>query len=77
MNEYTREYFALWPDREKEVELLREIGRSAQSFHAHALNGDTYKIRKRLYDRFPIINQYGLTGMKGRWFGVDKVTRSA
>ncbi len=66
MNRYTREYHALWPDLEGQATLLREIRQSTQSFHAHALNGDTYRIRKCLYDRFPIINQYGLPGMKGR-----------
>jgi hypothetical protein len=69
MNAYTREYHALWPDREGQAVLLREIGQSTRSFHAHALNADTYRIRKRLYDRFPIVNQYGLPGMRGRWRG--------
>ena len=77
MNGYSRDYFALWPDRERQAALLCEIGQSAQSFHAHALNGDTYRIRKRLYDRFPIINQYGLAGMKGRWLGKHKWSRGA
>ncbi|OGV66288.1 MAG: hypothetical protein A2498_10495, partial [Lentisphaerae bacterium RIFOXYC12_FULL_60_16] len=75
MNGYTSEYFALAPDRQKQAALLSEIRQSTQSFHAHALNGSTYWIRKCLYDRFPIINQYGLAGMKGRWLGPDKGSR--
>ncbi len=75
MNGYTRAYFSLWPDREGQAELLREIRHSTQSFHAHALNGDTYRIRKTLYDRFPVINQYGLAGMKGRWLGRGRLAR--
>ena len=75
MNGYTGEYFALAPDRQKQAALLSEVRQSTQSFHAHALNGSTYRIRKCLYDRFPIINQYGLAGMKGRWPGPDKVPR--
>jgi hypothetical protein len=66
MNAYTEAYYALRPDRAGQAELLREIGQSARSFHAHALHGDTYRMRKCLYDRFPIINQYTLPGMKGR-----------
>ncbi len=75
MDGYTSEYFALAPDRQKQAALLSGIRQSTQSFHAHALHGDTYGIRKRLYDRFPIIDQYGLAGMKGRWLGPDKGTR--
>lgn len=64
MNDYTARYFALSSNREEQAAFLKKIKQSSQSFNAHALNGNTYKIRKVLYDRFPIINQYGLAGMK-------------
>lgn len=75
MNRYSRDYAVLWPDRQRQAALRGEIEQSTQSFHAHALNGNTYRIRKRLYDRFPIINQYSLAGMKERWRGFDKGSR--
>ena len=77
MNDYTQVYHTRCPDREGQADVLREIGQSVQSFHAHALHGDTYAIRKRLYDRFPLINQYSLAGMKGRWFGCAGPRREA
>jgi len=63
MNKYTDQYFSLSHRRSEQFEFLQKIMQSTQSFNAHALNGNTYKIRKLLYDRFPIINQYGLVGM--------------
>ncbi|MBK8871737.1 MAG: group II intron reverse transcriptase domain-containing protein [Elusimicrobia bacterium] len=75
MNAYSRDYVALWPDRARRAALRSEIQQSTQSFHAHALNGNTYRIRKRLYDRFPTINQYALAGMKERWRGFGKGSR--
>ncbi len=67
MNSYTRDYHSLRSDRARQAALLRQIERSVQSFHAHALNGDTYRMRKCLYDRFHLINQYRLAGMRGRF----------
>lgn len=64
MNAYTEEYFELKADRGEQSAFLKKIRQSTQSFNAHALYGNTYRIRKLLYDRFPIINQYGLAGMK-------------
>ena len=75
MNAYSRDYVALWPDRARRAALRSEIQQSTQSFHAHALNGNTYRIRKRLYDRFPTINQHALAGMKERWRGFGKGSR--
>ncbi|MBK8576620.1 MAG: group II intron reverse transcriptase domain-containing protein [Elusimicrobia bacterium] len=75
MNGYSRDYVRLWPDRARRAALRVEIQQSTRSFHAHALNGNTYRIRKRLYDRFPLINQYALAGMKERWRGFDKRSR--
>jgi len=63
MNEYTERYFSLSHDRHEQFKFWKKVMQSTQSFNAHALNGNTYKIRKLLYDRFPIINQYGITGM--------------
>jgi len=63
MNVYTEEYFGLKNRRAEQCEFLHKVEQSVQSFNAHAMNGNTYRIRKLLYDRFPIINQYGLAGM--------------
>lgn len=63
MKRYTAEYFSLNGRRGEQAEFLAKIRQSTQSFNAHAMNGNTYRIRKLLYDRFPIINQYGLAGM--------------
>jgi len=63
MNVYTEEYFGLKNDRAEQSRFLNKIEQSVQSFNAHAMNGNTYRIRKLLYDRFPIVNQYGLAGM--------------
>jgi len=64
MNDYTGRYSGHETSREEKAELLGAIRCSTRSFNAHAEYGNTYRIRRVLYDRFPIINQYGLAGMR-------------
>jgi retron-type reverse transcriptase len=64
MNGYAADYVAPGKNDEERTAVWGQMNISARSFNAHALNGNTYKIRKTLYDRFPLIDQRGMAGMK-------------
>jgi len=66
MNDYTARLSRTGEGPEERPALLGSIHESVRSFNAHALNGNTYRIRKRLYDRFPSIDQTKLVGMNQR-----------
>jgi len=60
MNQYATEWLELEGEPQKRAELERTVGQSAQSFNAHALNGDTWRLRQRLYGRFPMLDAAAL-----------------
>lgn len=49
---------------EDRSDLREKVQVSAQSFNAHARNGNTFQIRKILYERFPIVDFSRMVGMK-------------
>lgn len=49
---------------EDRSDLREKVQVSAQSFNAHARTGNTFQIRKILYERFPIVDFSRMAGMK-------------
>ncbi len=59
LNAFTTAYMAE-EDPVEQAALRETIQRSVQSFDAHARHGNTVGLRRRLYDRFPLIDQQAL-----------------
>ena len=66
MNGYAAEWRALAGAPEPRRELEGEAGQSARSFNAHALHGDTWRLRQRLYGRFPMLDAAALLAAEPR-----------
>ncbi len=63
MNAYVSEHETLRDDEQQYAQYAHGINQSVQSFHAHALHGNTYALRQRLYSRYPVISQFRLAGL--------------